>query len=264
MILEVVGQRSVAFEAFAQLGVRDVARHHHRAGQHHARFHRVPRKFLANLGHRAVQVDAYDVGTEVVEVDVGQEARGVGLELFEKHSVARDLAERLTVGAARHRHGHGATRAVTRQTNHPHVVAEVLAAELGADARLLGELQDFGFEVEVAEAMAGLAAVCRQRIEVSSARQLRDFYRVLGRRSADHDGEVVRRARGGAERLHLLEQPGQQRLFVEQRLGFLEKVALVRRAAALGDEQELVFVAVDRRNLDLGRQVGVGVRLFVH
>ena len=50
----------------------------------------------------------------------------------------------------------------------------------------------------------------------------------------------------GAERLHLLEQPRQQRLLVEQRLGLLEQVALVGAATALGDEQELVGVAVDR------------------
>ncbi len=38
---------------------------------------------------------------------------------------------------------------------------------------------------------------------------------------------------------------------VQQRLGLLEQVALVRRAAALGHEQELVRVAVGRVDLDL-------------
>ena len=86
----------------------------------------------------------------------------------------------------------------------------------------------------------------------------------LRRRAADHDGQVVRRAGGGAERLHLVEHPRQQRRLVEQRLGLLEQVALVGAAAALGDEQELVGVAVDGGDLDLGRQVGAGVDLVVH
>ena len=78
------------------------------------------------------------------------------------------------------------------------------------------------------------------------------------------DGQVVRRAGRRAERLHLLEDPRQQRRLVEQRLGLLVQVALVGAAAALGDEQELVRVAVDGRDLDLGGQVGAGVALVVH
>ena len=52
-----------------------------------------------------------------------------------------DLAERLAVGRARHRERDRARRAVARQPDHAHVVAEVLAAELRADAELLRELQ---------------------------------------------------------------------------------------------------------------------------
>ena len=94
--------------------------------------------------------------------------------------------------------------------------------------------------------------------------QLGRLERDLGRRAADDDGEVVRRAGRGAERPQLLVEPRQQRLRVEQRLGLLEQVALVGRAAALGHEQELVGVAVDRADLDLGRQVVAGVDLVPH
>ena len=44
----------------------------------------------------------------------------------------------------------------------------------------------------------------------------------------------------------------------------MKQVALVGRAATFGDEQELVFVAVDGGNLYLGRQVRAGVDFFVH
>ena len=107
-------------------------------------------------------------------------------------------------------------------------------------------------------------ALRREGVEVVRRGQLGGLHGELGRRPADDDGEVVRRARRRAERLHLLEDPRQQRRLVEQRLGLLVEVRLVGAAAALGDEQELVLVAVDGGDLDLGRQVGAGVLLLVH
>ena len=86
--------------------------------------------------------------------DLGQVARRVLLELLEEHALGRDLAEGLAVGRARHRHRHRAGRAVAGQADDPHVVAEVLAAELGADAEALGEGEDVLLELEVAEAVA--------------------------------------------------------------------------------------------------------------
>ena len=75
---------------------------------------------------------------------------------------------------------------------------------------------------------------------------------------------MVRRACCCAERLHLLEQPRQQRFFVQECLRLLEQVALVRRTATLGEEQELVRVTIDCVDLDLGRQVRVGISFLIH
>ena len=75
---------------------------------------------------------------------------------------------------------------------------------------------------------------------------------------------MIRRARSSAERLHLFEEPGQQGLFVEQCLGLLKQVALVGAAPALCNEQELVRVAIDCADLDLGGQVVAGVHFVVH
>ena len=75
---------------------------------------------------------------------------------------------------------------------------------------------------------------------------------------------MVRRARRGAERAQLLVEEAHAGCRVEERLRLLEQEALVRRAAALGHEQELVGVAVDRVDLDLRGQVGAGVLLVVH
>ncbi len=196
--------------------------------------------------------------------DLGQVARRVLLELLEEHAVRGDLAEGLAVGGAGHRHRDRARRAVAREAHDAHVVAEVLAAELGADAEALGEGEDVLLELEVAEAVAAGRSGGGQRVEVVGRRVLRRLQRELRRRAADHDGEVVRRARRGAERAQLLVEEAQHRAAVQHRLGLLVQVALVGRAAALGHEQQLVGVAGRGVELDLGRQVGAGVLLVPH
>ena len=42
---------------------------------------------------------------------------------------------------------------MAREANDADVVAEVLAAELGADAHLLGQLEDLVFHLDIAEAV---------------------------------------------------------------------------------------------------------------
>ena len=57
-----------------------------------------------------------------------------------------------------------------------------------------------------------------------------------------HDREMIRRARRGAERQHLLLQERHHAVVRQDRRRRLEQERLVGRAAALGDEQELVGV----------------------
>ena len=82
-----------------------------------------------------------------------------------------DLRLDLAVGRARHADADRARRAVARQADHAHVVAEVLAAELRADAGLLRELEHLRLELEVAEAAAERVAARRQRRRGSAPRR---------------------------------------------------------------------------------------------
>ena len=66
---------------------------------------------------------------------------------------------------------------------------------------------------------------------------------------------MVGRTGGGAERAHLVHQKFPEGLGIEQRLGLLIQVALVGAAAALGDEEKLVFAARGGVDVNLGRQV---------
>ena len=210
-------------------------------------------------------------GDVLGDAGVGQVVRRVGLELLEEDALGGDLAERLPVGRAGHRDRDRAGGAVPGQPDHADVVAEVLAAELRADPEGLGELEDLLLELEVAEAVRGHRARGRQVVEVVRRGVLRGLERELRRRAADDDGQVVRRAGGRAERADLLVEELQHPRRVEDRLGLLEEEGLVRRAAALGHEQELVLRALPvlvrcrrRVELDLRGQVGAGVLLVPH
>ena len=125
------------------------------------------RQLGEDVVHRLVEVDLDDdvladradpdgVVLVVAEVDgarVGQEARRVGLELLDEDALGGDLAERLPVGGARDRNGDRQARAVAGEAHDPHVMAEVLAAELRADAELAGQLEHLLLELGVAEAV---------------------------------------------------------------------------------------------------------------
>jgi hypothetical protein len=151
-----------------------------------------------------------------------------------------------------------------REPDDPHVVAEVLAAELRADPHLPGDLKDLLLQASVPEPVPGRRTGLRQRVQVARRRVLGGLQRVLGAGAAHHDGQVIGRARGRPERADLLPQEGEHAGLVQNRLRLLVQERLVGRAAALGHEQELVLIPAGSVDLDLGRQVAAGVALVPH
>ena len=194
-----------------------------------------------------------------------QEARGILLQLFEEDALGRDLGLDVAVGRAAHADGHGARSRMARSADHPHVVHEILAAELGADAALAADFQHLLLPFQVAEAASALVARGGQLVEVAGRSLLHRRKAHLGRRAADADGQVVGRAGRRAEVEDMLLDEFRERLLVQQRLGLLVEESLVGRAAALGDEEELVLhaglAAVD---VDLRGKVRARVLLVGH
>ncbi len=142
MVLEIVGHRLAAIEPLADLGVRES-----RA------------TIIVPVSDRRVLIGCLDSSARisfigrlrsicttappsVASSTDGQEARGIVLELLEEHAVAGDLAEHLAVGRAGDAEADRQRGAVARQADDAHVVAEILAAELRADAELLRQLLD--------------------------------------------------------------------------------------------------------------------------
>ena len=153
---------------------------------------------------------------------------------------------------------------MARQADDPDVEGEIFPAELRAVAGLLRRLEELLLHLDVAERLASLVPGRGQVVEVPRGGELHRLQARLGGGAADDEREVVRRARGGPERLHLLDEELLERGGVQQRLRLLVEVRLVRGPAPLGDEEELVLVPLRRVQVDLRGEVGPGVHLFVH
>mmetsp|Transcript_25535 Transcript_25535/g.64791 ORF Transcript_25535/g.64791 Transcript_25535/m.64791 type:complete len:514 (-) Transcript_25535:434-1975(-) len=264
VVLDGLGQTLAALQPLLQLGVRNVARHHQRARQAQARADGVLGQLLADGRHGLRQVHLDHLRAQLLGGHVGQEAARVALQSLDEQPILAHHAHRLAVSRARDTDAHWAGRAVAGQAHDAHVVAEVLAAKLCADAHLARDVQDLGLPVQVAERPPARVAAGGQPVKVPGRRQLDHLEVVLGAHAADYHRQVVGRARRGAQRLDLLLQELGQRRGVEQRLGLLEQHRLVGAAAALGHEQELVLAAGRGVQLDLGGQVAARVLLVEH
>ena len=150
------------------------------------------------------------------------------------------------------------------ETDDADVMGKVLAAELGAEADLAGFLPDLLLEFHVAEGAAGLVAGGREAVIVMGGGELHGEEVLLRGGTADDEGDVVRRAGRGAERLHLLHQERHEGVRIQDGLGHLVQIALVGGTAALHHAQELVFHAFFGVDVDLRRQVALGVDFLIH
>ena len=264
MVPQVGGHRFPCIEQLGDPGVGDVAGHHEGPGQGEPGLHRMLRQLAADGVHGLVQVDGDHHGREVVVDHVGKEPGRVLLQLLQEDPLGADLPQGLPVGGARDGDPHGVGGAVPGESDHPDVVAEVLATELGPDPEATCHLQDLRLPFEVTEAVAGRATAGGEVVEVVGRGVLGGPQGVLGRGAADDDGQVVRRAGRRTEGPELLVQEAGQALGVQEGLGLVEEEALVCRAAALGHEQELVGIAGHRLDLDLGGEVRPGVAFGEH
>ena len=264
MVLDVVGQAFAAVKAFLDAGVGDVAGHDDRAVEQQARGDGVLRQVGENFLHRAVQVDGDAAGFTRLAEFFGDQAGGIVVELFNPDAFFVDLALDVAVGGAGDAHADRAGGAVARQADDADVVGHVLAAELGAEADLPGFFEELLFELDVAEGAGGFVAGGGQTVIVVAGGELHREHRAFGGGAADHEGDVVRRAGGRAEALHLFDEVGNELGRVEDGLRFLIEVGLVGGTAALDHAEELVLGAFGGFDVDLGGKVALRVHFLVH
>ena len=151
------------------------------------------------------------------------------------------------------------------QTNHADVVGEVLAAELGTESQLVGFFEQLLLQFHIAESTSGLVAGGGQIVIVVCGSEFHREQVLLGRSTADDEGDVIGRTGGGAEGLHLRHEEGNERSgILDACLGLLIEVGLVGRTATFHHAEETVFVALGGLEVNLGGQVAAGVHLVVH
>ena len=144
-------------------------------------------------------------------------------------------------------------------------MSQVFTAELCAKANVVRLFEQLGLKVDVAERAPGLVSCGREIVIVFYGGEF-DGQKVLLRAGAAYyERDVVWRAGGCAEALHLLHEEWQQRAFILNR-GFRHgvEVRLVCRAATFGHHDEAIFVTLNSLNVNLRRQVAAGVDLIIH
>ena len=167
MVFEVFGHLFTGIKAFLDFGVRDVTGHNYRTGQRQARFDRILRKLLADFIHRTVQVNLDHFVIKMLVRHLRKVLRRIMFEILDKDTVLGDLAQNLTVGRARNTQTNRAACPVARQTDHTHIVAEVLAAELCADAHFAGHLKNLLFPFKVTIGLTMLATFGRKVVVIT-------------------------------------------------------------------------------------------------
>ena len=153
---------------------------------------------------------------------------------------------------------------MARHADDAHVVGKVLATELRAHTNLAGNLVHLRLHLKVPVDVPLGAALRGEVIIVAHGRVLDGLEVSLGAGAADDDGEVVRRAGGGANGGNLLGEELAEGLRVEDSLRLLEEEGLVGRPAALRDKGELVGLALVGVEVNLGGEVRAGVLLVEH
>ncbi len=150
------------------------------------------------------------------------------------------------------------------EADDPDIVSKELSAELGADPQLVRLVEQFLLQLQIAERLAVLVPLGGEVVVILGGGELDRLQARVSTGTADDHGDVIRRAGGSAELLHLADQESQKAFRGQQRLRLLEKGGLVRRATSFRHEEKLVGVTFHRLDVDLGRQIGTGVDLPVH
>jgi len=153
VVLEVARQIFPAVQPLLEFGVSNVSCHHHVPIENQTGGHRVLGQDGTDSIHGLIQVQDDPLFCD--KAGSGRKRLGCLSRASRKYSILRDLGFYVSVGAAADPR-RPARGAVSGKPDHPHIQAEVLAAELGADSEGLRHLQGFLFQVPVPESRSPL------------------------------------------------------------------------------------------------------------
>jgi len=194
----------------------------------------------------------------------GQETGRVLLQLLNKYPLLGDLCLDIAVGTAAHPYSHRTGSRMTWKADHPHVVNEILAPELGAQSIFLADLLYPPFPVQIPEGLAPGVPFRGKMVKIPGRSLLDCCQRGFRGGAPDNQRQMVRRTGRSAQVPDLFTDKPLEALLVEQCLGLLIKESFVGRSSPLGDKKKFIGIPLFRIDVDLGRQVGAGIFLFRH
>ena len=231
VVLHVLGHGLTAVQTLLDLGVSDITADNDGTGEAETRLHRVLADGGQDLLHGLVQIDLHR-GVRLILAVLLQEAAGIVLQLLHEQTFLRDLRETLhvrtphktylTIRRAGNTDTHRAGSTMTtrqntlqnlpRQADHADIVAEVLAAELRANAHLAGHLQNGLLHLQVTEAATVLVTGSVEVVQVLGRGELHGLQVGFSGSTTDDESEVVRRTGSSAQTLDLGFNEGHQSL----------------------------------------------------
>ena len=265
MVLEVLRHCLTGIQTRFDLRMRDVTTYDDRAVETQACTDRIFRQDLADVCHRLVEVDTNGIAFAGLTQLRRDEGSRVIIEFLDPDTVFVDLTFDITVGRTRNTQTDRTGSTVTRQTNDAYVMRHIFTAELRTQTNLVRLLQQLLLELDITESTSGLVAGSRQTVIEMRRSQFDGQQVLLRRRTADDDGDMIRRTSSRTEGFHLLHEEGDECTRVlDTRFGLLVEIGLVRRTATLGHTEETVLRSFGSLEIDLRRQVTFRIHLVIH
>ena len=264
VVFEIFGHRLTSIQAFLNLSVRNVATHDDGAVERKTSRHGILVEFGKNFGHGAIEVNLHRFTLTSLAIFFGDEATGVIIEFFNPDTIFVDFALDVAVGRATHTKTYGARSTVARKANHADVVGKVFTTKLRTKTNLASFFKQASFEFYITESATSFISSSGEGIVEVSRSQFHGEHGLFRARTADDDGDVIRRTSRSAKSLHLTDEERHEGVGVEDCLGFLIEITLVGRTTTFGDAKEMIFVAVSSFDVDLRRKVATCVHLIVH
>ena len=181
-----------------------------------------------NLAHRAVEVNLHGLALAGIAQGLRDEFVRLVVHLLDPNTVSVDFCLDVAVGRAADAEADRAACAVSRKADYSHVVSEILAAELCAEANFVSLLEELLLKFDVTEGTSCLITSGRELVIIVCAGELYGKQVLFGRGASDHKGDVIWRTSGCAESLHLGdEERNEGSRVLDTRLGLLIEIGLV-------------------------------------
>ena len=147
-----------------------------------------------NLRHRAVKINLHGIPFSGIAKLLRNQFIRLIIHLLNPDTVGIDLGFDVSVCRAADSQTNRATGTMARKPDDTDIMSEIFSSELGTKANLMCLFQKLLLQLHVAERPSGLISGSRQFIIIMGGSKFHGKKVLLGRSTAHHDCNMVRRA----------------------------------------------------------------------